>query len=172
MQAAVSARRTVRVPFAPQAVVAMVVITVLGVAAPWRSLSAQAVDGAKVYAATCLACHQASGLGLVGQFPPLVGSEWVIGREDRLVLVMLHGITGEIEVEGETYNGAMPPWGATLSNDEIAAVATYVRRRWGNNAAPVTIATVARLRTAHAARSTPWTASALQQQLPPVKPSP
>lgn len=124
-----------------------------------------APDGAKIYAATCQACHQANGLGLANQFPPLAGSEWVTGREDRLILIILHGITGEIEVEGEVFNGLMPTWGPSFGDDDVAAVATYVRSTWGNKAAPISVATVARVRAAHAARKTPWTAPDLQRAL-------
>lgn len=125
----------------------------------------QQPDGAKIYAATCQACHQANGLGLGTQFPPLVGSEWVTGREDRLILIILHGITGEIEVEGESFNGLMPTWGPTFGDADVAAVATYVRNAWGNKGAPVSVATVARLRGAFASRTTPWTVAELQRAL-------
>jgi len=121
--------------------------------------------GARLYSVTCQACHQASGQGLVNQFPPLAGSEWVTGSEDRLVLIILHGIVGEIEVEGESFNGAMPTWGPTFADGDVAAVATYVRNAWGNKAAPVSTATVTRLRLAFASRKTPWTAGELQQAL-------
>ena len=57
-------------------------------------------EGARLYSVTCQACHQVSGQGLANQFPPLAGSEWVTGSEERLVLIILHGIIGEIEVEG------------------------------------------------------------------------
>lgn len=121
-------------------------------------------DGAKIYAATCQACHQASGLGLGSQFPPLVGSEWVLGREDRLVLIILHGVVGEIEVEGEMFNGLMPTWGPNFTDADVAAVATYVRNSWGNKAAAISEATVSRVRASHR-RTTPWTAAELQHAL-------
>ncbi len=126
---------------------------------------AQAADGAKIYKATCIACHQASGLGVPGQFPPLVGSEWVTGSEERLVRIILHGIVGEIEVEGETFSGAMPTWGPTFKDEELAAVATYVRQSWGNKGAPIAAATVTRIRLATVSRTTPWTAAELQKAL-------
>lgn len=125
----------------------------------------QPPDGARIYAATCQACHQASGLGLAPQFPPLAGSEWVTGSEERLVLIILHGIVGEIEVEGETFNGAMPTWGPTFKDEDLAAVATYVRGAFGNKAPPISVATVARVRAAHAGRKTPWTVAELQKAL-------
>ncbi len=131
-----------------------------------RAVSAQGTDGAALYAATCKACHQASGLGLPGQFPPLAGSEWVTGSEERLVRIILHGILGEIEVEGETFNGAMPTWGPTFKDEDVAAVATYVRTTWGNKASPITTATVTRVRLKYSARTTPWTAAELQRSSP------
>jgi mono/diheme cytochrome c family protein len=138
----------------------------LVMAAPARAQGTKPTpDGAKIYAATCQACHQANGLGLPNQFPPLAGSEWVTGREDRLILIILHGITGEIEVEGEIFNGLMPTWGPSFGDDDVAAVATYVRSQWGNKAAPISAATVTRVRAAHATRKTPWTAPELQRAL-------
>ncbi len=136
---------------------------VFTVVQPIVALHAQAPDGAKIYAATCTACHQASGLGLPNQFPPLVGSEWVTGSEERLIRIILHGLVGEIEVEGEMFTGAMPTWGPTFKDEELAAVASYVRRSWGNKAALIVTATVTRIRLATAARTKPWTAKELLQ---------
>ncbi len=87
-------------------------------------------DGKKVYA-NCIACHQASGLGLAGQFPPLVGSEWVDGGTKRLGAILLHGINGPFKVAGQSYNQLMPAW-STLSDDKIAQVITYIRREFGS----------------------------------------
>jgi mono/diheme cytochrome c family protein len=130
---------------------------------------AQPRSGAQIYAATCAACHQASGEGTGEAYPPLAGSDWVTGSESRLVRVILHGLHGEIDVEGQTYSGMMPPWAATLNDAEIAAVATYVRSSWGNTAPAVAPATVAQLRAMHASRTTPWTAAELAQLSIPVK---
>lgn len=128
-------------------------------------------SGAQVYGAVCAACHQPSGEGNGETYPPLAGSSWVTGDERRLVRVVLHGLTGEIDVEGQTYAGAMPPWGPTLKDEEIAAVATYVRNSWGNKAAAVATATVAQLRAAHKARTAPWTAAELAQAASAAKPA-
>ncbi|MAS96873.1 MAG: hypothetical protein CMO55_27090 [Verrucomicrobiales bacterium] len=87
-------------------------------------------DGKKVYN-NCIACHQASGLGIPGQFPPLVGSEWVDGGTKRLGAIMLHGINGPLKVGGQTYNQLMPPWN-NLSDEKLAQVVTYVRRSFGS----------------------------------------
>lgn len=121
--------------------------------------AAGAVDGAQIFAGKCAACHQATGLGVAGVFPPLAGSPWVLESEARLTQILLHGIQGPIDVLGTTYNGLMPPWNA-LSDDEIAAVATYIRASWGNSAAPITAATVAAQRAATASRTSAWSGGA------------
>jgi mono/diheme cytochrome c family protein len=100
-----------------------------------------AIDGKQLFGAKCAACHQASGLGVAGVFPPLAGAEWVLGPEKTVISILLHGIQGEIEVKGNTYKGVMPAFG-TLADAEIAAVLTYVRGEWGNQAAPITAAAV------------------------------
>lgn len=87
-------------------------------------------DGKRVYN-NCIACHQASGLGIPGQFPPLVGSEWVDNGTKRLGAIMLHGINGPFTVAGQTYNQLMPAW-KTLSDEKIAQVITYIRREFGS----------------------------------------
>ena len=99
--------------------------------------AAGAVDGKKVFAVNCVACHQATGKGLPGVFPPLDGSEWVTNDGRTLVNILLHGINGELEVMGVTYRGAMPAF-KQLSDAELAAVASYVRAEWSNKAGPIT----------------------------------
>lgn len=119
-----------------------------------------AVDGAAVYAARCAACHQATGAGLAGVFPPLAGSEWVTGKESTLAAVVLHGINGPLTVKGASYNGAMPPFAAQLGDAELAAVLTHIRGQWGNGAAPVSVETVAAVRKDTAARTAPFNGDA------------
>ena len=125
--------------------------------------------GQQIFAGTCAACHQAQGEG-TEVYPPLANSEYVTGPEARLVRILLHGLTGEIEIEGQMYNGLMPGWAPTLNDAEVAAVATYIRASWGNQAPPVTAATVAQLRAAYATRTTPWTLAELARVLPVQKP--
>ncbi|MDB4883261.1 MAG: cytochrome c subunit of cbb3 type cytochrome oxidase [Gemmatimonadetes bacterium] len=132
-------------------------------AKPATAAAQQAPDGKQVYAMTCAACHQATGLGVEGTYPPLAASEWAQGDDGKLVRIILHGLTGPVEVAGETYSGAMPPWGGVLKDPDVAAVATYIRGAWGNHAAPVTTARVASIRSATAARKAPWTAPELAQ---------
>ena len=103
---------------------------------PALSRPGQGADGQQVYNGNCVACHQASGKGLPGVFPPLDGSEWVNGDERVLANILLHGITGEISVLGQTYKGAMPPF-PQLSDAELAAVLSHVRSAWSNKSAPL-----------------------------------
>ena len=128
--------------------------------------AAPAPSGAKVYTATCAACHQPTGGGLPEKYPPLAGSEIVAGDEDRLVRIVLHGLRGEIEVQGEVFNGDMPGWGASLSNMQIASVLTYVRSSWGNTATAISARRVGEIRAATAKRKMPWTVGELAK-LPP-----
>jgi mono/diheme cytochrome c family protein len=96
--------------------------------------------GRAIYAKTCVACHQASGQGAPGQFPPLVGSEWVNESDaGRVIRFVLNGLQGPITVKGQSFNNTMVPWNS-LSDQDIAAVISFVRQNkdWGNNAAPVT----------------------------------
>ncbi|MBS0370841.1 MAG: cytochrome c [Proteobacteria bacterium] len=116
-----------------------------------------AVDGAQIFSAQCSACHQATGQGIPGVFPPLAGSEWATGKERLIVQILLHGIDGPITVKGANYQGAMPNFGEKLNDAEIAAVTSYVRKQWGNTASPISPATVATERDATKARSKPWT---------------
>ncbi len=118
--------------------------------------------GQRVFASNCASCHQASGKGMPGAFPPVVGSEWVTGAPETLARIILFGLQGPVEVAGATYNGAMPPWHNALKDEEIAAVATYLRQWAPNAAGPVTTEQVAALRAAHADRTAPWTAAELK----------
>jgi mono/diheme cytochrome c family protein len=95
-----------------------------------------AANGKQLFTANCAACHQATGKGLPGVFPPLDGSEWVAGDERTVANILLHGITGEITVMGTTFKGAMPAF-AQLSDAELAAVASYVRAEWSNKAGAI-----------------------------------
>ncbi len=125
-------------------------------AAPGAKAGAAKADGAAIYAARCAACHQASGLGLPGVFPPLAGSEWVNGKPELLASILLHGIQGRLTVKGVAFEGAMPAFRDQLDDEAIAAVASYARAQWGNAGAPVPADTVASVRAATASRGTPW----------------
>ncbi len=88
----------------------------------------------------CITCHQPDGKGLsASQFPPLAGSQWVTGNEERLIRLTLNGIMGPIEVNGKTYPGQVPmtPFGGMLNDEEMAAVLTFVRNAFGNKASAI-----------------------------------
>ncbi len=128
------------------------------------------VVGKRLYSQNCVVCHQATGLGVPGQFPPLAGSEWVLSEaphaENHLVLLMLNGHQGPMSVKGQNFNNAMPLW-KQLPDDQIAAILTYIRSDWGNNAPAISAAFVAQIRKSDGAQSDPWTQSQLLA-VPPV----
>lgn len=101
--------------------------------------------GKKVYDSVCLACHMADGSGVPGMHPPLIETEWVNGDKERLIEITLNGMSGKIEVNGETYNSIMPPH-SHLSDKQIADVLTYVRQSFGNNASEITVEEVQKVR--------------------------
>jgi mono/diheme cytochrome c family protein len=117
--------------------------------------------GKPVYLANCATCHQPNGGGVPGAFPPLAGSEWVTGSEERIVRIVLHGLQGPIKVAGNDYNNVMAPLGAVLKDEQIANVLSYIRQEWGNSAPEVLPETVAKVRTDTAGRATYWTAEEL-----------
>ncbi|WP_025871121.1 c-type cytochrome [Methylobacillus glycogenes] len=131
--------------------------------APGAAPAAPHVDGAAIYTSRCVSCHQANGMGIPGAFPPLVGSEYVLGKPEVLVRILLHGLQGEIKVAGNTFNGVMPPWAEQLSDEEIAGVASHVRSGMGDNKADkVDAALVKKIREETKDRTTPFTAQDLE----------
>jgi mono/diheme cytochrome c family protein len=126
------------------------------------AIPALAQDGGQLFTLYCSACHGADGNGATGgAFPPLAGSPWVGGDPDRSIKIVLHGLHGPIDVLGKTYNLEMPPQGAMLPDDQIAAILTHVRTSWGNQAGPVTAEAVKTIRAATVDRKTAWTAEEL-----------
>ena len=111
--------------------------------------------GKKQFEAVCITCHQATGMGVPGIYPPLAGSEWVNGPSKRVIEIVLYGLKGEIHVEDHTYGAAaMPVFGQVAgsaynwNDDRIAAVLTYVRQEWGNKSGAITADEVAAVRKA------------------------
>ncbi|MBD1545595.1 c-type cytochrome [Roseibium aggregatum] len=91
----------------------------------------EAVDGAAVYADTCISCHQEDGKGKPGEFPPFAGNGDLFLNPTFPAAVALYGIEGKIEVDGKAFDNVMPPFDF-LSDAEIAAVVGYIRSNWGN----------------------------------------
>jgi mono/diheme cytochrome c family protein len=96
--------------------------------------------GKAVYNQTCVACHQATGLGIPGAFPPLAKSDYLNKDTNRTIKQVIKGSTGAMTVNGKKYNGAMPA--QALSDQQIADALTYVYSSWGNNKTKVTPAMV------------------------------
>ena len=119
----------------------------------------------------CSTCHLSHGKGNANVYPSLLNSPWVNGNEERLIKLALHGLHGKIRVNGKTYDPArgVPPMTAfrdLLNDEELAAVLTFVRNSWGNQASPIAPASVASVRAATKGRSTVWSPEELVQQHP------
>ena len=122
--------------------------------------------GRRVFQVYCMVCHQASGLGTPGQFPPLAGSEWALAQSpNRIIRLVLNGGQGPIQVKGQTFGAAaMPPWKDLLKDEDIAAVLTYVRQNkdWGNSAPEVKPEQIKAIRDKIKDRTEPFTAEELK----------
>ncbi|MDO7171096.1 copper-containing nitrite reductase [Mariniflexile sp. AS56] len=111
---------------------------------PAKSFEEQMEFGKQAYMQTCFACHQAEGQGIPNAFPPLAKSDYLNADVDRAIGVVLHGLTGEITVNGQKYNSVMTR--QMLSPDEIANVLTYVYNSWGNSKKVITKAMVEKVK--------------------------
>jgi mono/diheme cytochrome c family protein len=118
--------------------------------------------GRVLYESTCVQCHMSSGLGQTGQAPPLRSSPWVLGKDVRTARILLQGLRGEVRVEGERWDGEMPS--VSFSDEDVAAILTYVRREWGNGADPVRVETIAKVREETKGRREPWTVKELEAE--------
>jgi mono/diheme cytochrome c family protein len=130
--------------------------------------------GEQKFGAICASCHKPDGKGdPVQRIPPLDGSDWVAGDKAtaaRLSRIVLYGLSGPIEVNGQAYNGVMPSQGGVLKDYEIAGVLTYIRNSWGNKADAggpplITAATVRAARMQEGARKTNGTQPVTQDEL-------
>jgi mono/diheme cytochrome c family protein len=101
--------------------------------------------GKKVYNSVCLACHMRNGTGVPGMHPPITKSEFVNGDPNRLIKIVIEGLSGEMEIQGEIYNSIMPPQ-AHLTDQQIADVLTFVRGSFGNNSGPISLEKVQKIR--------------------------
>jgi mono/diheme cytochrome c family protein len=99
-------------------------------------LKASIARGKDVYTAQCLTCHQDQGEGIEDVFPPLAKSDYLMADKKRSIVQTLKGVSGEIKVNGKTYNGEMT--GFDLSDQEVSDVLNYVRNSWGNKGPAVT----------------------------------
>jgi mono/diheme cytochrome c family protein len=125
------------------------------------------VLGKKLFSANCVTCHQANGQGQPGQFPPLAGSEFVLGEaSNRLIAIVLKGLQGPVQVKGQSFNNAMQPWEGQYTDQQLAAILSYVRSDWGNSAPEITPEAVKAMRDELKNRKDQWTVTELMQ-IPP-----
>jgi mono/diheme cytochrome c family protein len=119
--------------------------------------------GKQLYQGNCANCHQASGAGQPGSYPPMVGSEYVLGNKEMLAAILLDGVQGSLMVKGGQYGtNVMPAW-ANLSDEKLADIMTYIRKSWGNTGDEVKPADVTAVRTKDASRATPWSSADLDK---------
>jgi mono/diheme cytochrome c family protein/glucose/arabinose dehydrogenase len=123
--------------------------------------------GRQHYLTTCAGCHGTDGAGMNRFAPPLAGSDWVLGDEKRLALIVLHGMEGPVEVAGKVYDKPeilpVMPAHSTMDDAAITAILTYIRNEWGNSAGPVGKRTVGSTRLTSQGRVVPWKAEELKK---------
>lgn len=142
-------------------------LTVTTSAFAQEDIKASADRGKLVYMQTCMVCHQLTGMGIPGAFPPLTKTEYVTTDNRRLVAIILKGISGALTVDGKIYVTGMPQPEITfpiLKEDKnIADVLNYVRTNFGNESKEaITTEFVAEVRKEFAARTTQWTEAELK----------
>ncbi|GAB3904702.1 c-type cytochrome [Mucilaginibacter boryungensis] len=108
-------------------------------------LSSSIAAGKKVYTLHCLSCHMADGGGVANMNPPLIGTTYVLGDKNKMIQIVLKGFNEGVEINGDTYTNPMPAQ-ATLTDQEVANVLTYVRNSFGNKASAVKAADVKKIR--------------------------
>ncbi len=126
-----------------------------------RAAASPLERGKAVYENICGLCHNTDGMGKPGQAPPFVGSDWVLGSANRMIRIPMYGLSGPVKVNGADWNLSMPAMGASLSDDDLAAVLTYIRPSWGNKGSTVTPEQVKAVHAEVGNRSQPWTADQL-----------
>jgi mono/diheme cytochrome c family protein len=139
-------------------------LAAVGEAHPMTEGGELLAKGRLLFRPNCAVCHQDTGRGVPGQFPPLAGADWVEAEgSERLIRIVLHGLHGPIMVNDTQYNAAMFGFKDMLGDEEIAAILSYIRNSWGNKGSMVAPEEVAQIRSEEAGRTTPWTADELLQ---------
>jgi mono/diheme cytochrome c family protein len=119
------------------------------------------VRGKAKYEEVCALCHNTDGSGKPNQAPPLSGSDWATGSVNRMIRIPLIGLSGPIKVKDQEMNLSMPAMGAAMTDEQLAAVLSYIRASFGNKASLVTPDQVKAVRTEVGNRSNPFTAAEL-----------
>lgn len=110
-----------------------------------RTVAERVEAGRRIYSQSCVACHMANGEGLANVFPPLANADYLNEDANRAIRAVLHGLSGEVSVNGVIYNNIMPA--QVLSDEQVANVLTFVYQSWGNKAQEIKPAMVAAQRT-------------------------
>jgi mono/diheme cytochrome c family protein len=125
------------------------------------------VVGKALFSANCITCHQATGLGVPGQYPPLAGSEVALGdATNHLIAIVLKGLQGPVVIEGKPFNNAMQAWEGQYTDSQLASILTYVRSDWGNNAPAITADMVKQIRDEFKDRKEQWTWPEIEKMPP------
>ena len=104
---------------------------------PQIAIDEKYAAGKAVYDKSCISCHQSDGLGMEGVFPPLAGSDYLLQDKSRAAKQVMFGLKGEVTVNGEVYDGIMPP--QELSSEEVRDVLNYVLNSWGNDGGEISL---------------------------------
>lgn len=138
---------------------AVMIGAVMSFAYPVAALSATGSEapadilaqGKQVFGNTCAVCHQSTGGGVAGAFPPLAKSDFLAADPRRAIHIVINGLSGKVTVNGQHFDSAMPPFGPQLTDREIASVLTYVLNSWGNPGGRIDVKDVAAVRSSSAA---------------------
>ncbi|MBS0000565.1 MAG: PQQ-dependent sugar dehydrogenase [Cyclobacteriaceae bacterium] len=110
-----------------------------------KGIDESLTEGKQVYDMYCMVCHMSNGKGAPGMNPPLIDTEYVLGDKERLIKIILNGMSDPIEINGEIYQNIMAPH-SFLTDQQIADVLTFVRKSWGNDASAIPAEEVAEVR--------------------------
>jgi mono/diheme cytochrome c family protein len=133
---------------------------------PKSGAAAALAQGKKIYEQICGTCHGTDGMGKPGQAPPLAGSDWVTAKgHNRLAHIPLLGLNGPVTVKGQemTFPSGMAAMGAALSDADLAAVLTYIRGSWGNQAGEVTADDIKGIRAGMGGKTQPMNADQMMK---------
>ena len=135
-----------------------------------KKLAALYPRGAKIFTTLCQTCHGVDGNGTTALAPPLNKSNWVLGTKDRLIPIVLFGLTGPVNVADHLYkspeiNGDMPGIGSNdeYNDENIAQVINYIRNSWNNKASTITAKDVTDTREKFAGREKTFTMEELEK---------
>ena len=123
------------------------------------------LNGEALFTQNCASCHGSNAAGMAGVFPPLINSEWVTQNPSVPVRILLNGLSGQVKVNGQTYQGVMPSFRARLGDAEIAAILNYLRSQSNANLPDISQDDVLQIRKKHKSQTQPWQAPELRPDL-------